>query len=363
MSSRRCPHCSDSLPRVVDAYCPYCRERLDEEPLDYSEGPYSQSTVMGEPLHGLITVDIASRLPAVCVLCGLDADYTVRMRFGCRNMAKKTILAFILGRAFGFIPGFGALSDLVADDFHGERPLSILLPVCHLHVDHGQLALISGKRCGLRQVAISGVHLSFVSAVEDHLKAAWTDVAKQIGGVETTSARILRKQTTARDSADEFEVPSVEIMAGEILKQRGCFISVERGKISSVTGSEQLNDGDLASLINCQSLTNLDLQKSPITDCGMIHIGKIVSLCRLHLGHTSVTANGLVHLRSLQNLHSLDLTGTSILIDDAIEHLETVASLRWLDLRMTPKTEKSAAAIEYLRRRIPHLDFHPGGLP
>ena len=166
-----------------------------------------------------------------------------------------------------------------------------------------------------------------------------------------------------RDSAAEFASSSGELAIVDKFKQLGCFIQKERGSIASIAGSDQLTDDDLSALIDCRSLTYLDLQQSPITDDGMVHIGKIASLTGLHLGYTSVTANGLGHLWSLKNLHSLDLTGTSIVIDDAIDHLQTLTSLRWLDLRMTPKTESSAAAIERLRMRNPYLKFHPAGLP
>ena len=139
-------------------------------------------------------------------------------------------------------------------------------------------------------------------------------------------------------------------------------ICEERGAITSITGSDQLTDDDLPALIIFRSLKELDLQQSPITDDSLVHIGKITTLIRLHLGYTSVTANGLVHIRNLRDLQSLDLTGTSIAIEDAIEHLQALANLRWLDLRMTPKTEASAAAIECLRKRNPLLQFHPLGL-
>lgn len=166
-----------------------------------------------------------------------------------------------------------------------------------------------------------------------------------------------------RDCAAEFALSSGEQTVADKFVNLGCSIQGERGSISSITGSDQLTDDDLKVLIDCQSLSNLDLQRSPITDNGMVHIGKIASLTRLNLGYTSVTANGLMHLRSLNNLHSLDLTGTSIVIDDAINHIQTLASLRWLDLRMTPMTESSKAAIEFLRTRNPNLKFHPLGLP
>jgi hypothetical protein len=203
------------------------------------------------------------------------------------------------------------------------------------------------------------------SAVKFYRTSAVESLVAVAAPLEAGSLMLSRwwKQITARESDAEPASSTVESAIVYNLKQRGCFIREECGTITSITGSDQFTDDDLAALIDCRSLRELDLQRSPITDDGMAYIGKIVSLVRLHLGYTSVTANGLVHLRGLKNLHSLDLTGTSIVIDDAIDHLQTLASLRWLDLRMTPKTEASAAAIKHLRERNPHLSFHPGGLP
>ncbi len=149
----------------------------------------------------------------------------------------------------------------------------------------------------------------------------------------------------------------------ERLTQKGCFLELERGRISRVSASERFTDNDVWVLVYCGSLSYLDLQRSQITDYGMTYIGNIASLRGLHLGHTAVSAKGLAPLQNLTSLRSLDLTGTSIVIDDAVEYIEVLSSLRWLDLRLTPKTEASPSAIEHLRNKNPNLEFHPGGLP
>lgn len=147
------------------------------------------------------------------------------------------------------------------------------------------------------------------------------------------------------------------------LKQKGYYPKLELGRISMVSASDHVTDGDVSALISCRYLTYLDLQGCRITDDAMIYIGNLASLKRLHLGYTGISAKGLAHLRNLKGLRSLDLTGTSIVIDDAMEYLEVMSSLRWLDLRSTPQTEASPSAIERLRNRNPNLKFHPAGLP
>lgn len=147
-----------------------------------------------------------------------------------------------------------------------------------------------------------------------------------------------------------------------LFKSKGCFLAYRGRRIEHIAGSAELQDDDLEKLAVCSALDYLDLQRSPITDAGMPYVGRSKSLTRLHLGYTSVTANGLRHLVPLAKLSSLDLTGTSIQIEDAVEHLQQLRSLRWLDLRMTPKSDASTAAIEELRRQLPRLRFHPLGL-
>jgi hypothetical protein len=156
---------------------------------------------------------------------------------------------------------------------------------------------------------------------------------------------------------------SSEKKIAERLKQKGYYPMLKLGRISMVSASGHVTDSDVSVLISCRYLTYLDLQQSRITDDAMIYIGNLASLKRLHLGYTCISAKGLAHLRNLKRLRSLDLTGTSIVIDDALEYLEVMSSLRWLDLRSTPKTEASPSAIERLKNRNPNLEFHPAGLP
>ena len=165
-------------------------------------------------------------------------------------------------------------------------------------------------------------------------------------------------------SADAVISPSQACMtesATAALKELNCLVEKHNGQVVSVTCS-QISDDHLRHLITCDTLSNLDLQHSRITDVGLVHIGRIRSLKRLHLGHTAVTGPGLRYISSLQNLEALDLTGTGVLIEEAAPHLALLSNLRWLDLRLTPKTEASRAAIDLLRRRLPDLRFHPLGV-
>ena len=49
---RSCPHCGTTLPAVVDAYCPECREDLSATPEEVAAKPTlgEMAEVMGKPL-------------------------------------------------------------------------------------------------------------------------------------------------------------------------------------------------------------------------------------------------------------------------------------------------------------------------
>ncbi len=125
-----------------------------------------------------------------------------------------------------------------------------------------------------------------------------------------------------------------------------------------------MRDEDLARLVERPNLTNLDLQSSEITDDGLAHLATATSLERLHLGHTQVTAAGLRHLVGLKNLTDLDLTGSQVVLEDAVEHLKKMTSLRWLDLRMLRgrSIPTYLDAIDELKAVLPNVSFHHLGL-
>ena len=125
-----------------------------------------------------------------------------------------------------------------------------------------------------------------------------------------------------------------------------------------------MQDKDLARLAQRPDLTNLDLQSSEITDAGLAHLANLNSLKRLHLGHTQVTAAGLRHLVGLDNLTDLDLTGSQVVLEDAVEHLKKMPSLRWLDLRMLRgrSIPTHFDAIDELKAALPNVSFHHLGL-
>jgi Leucine rich repeat len=139
-------------------------------------------------------------------------------------------------------------------------------------------------------------------------------------------------------------------------------VSWENGHVWSISSMYKVGDNDLSQLKLLRELRNLDLQDSHITNDALVHLSGMDSLERIHLGHTKVTSEGLRHFAGLTKLAALDLTGTLVVLDNAVEHLKQFPNLRWLDLRMTPRTKTSAAALAELMRELPDLQFHPAGV-
>ena len=216
-----------------------------------------------------------------------------------------------------------------------------------------QLAAREGRVAIVRRLLEAGASLDIQKA------RGWAAMFKRDSAKRYDGVIVLLKRSTVNPAA-----ALAEIAIAEKLTQRGFDLTQRDGRISRISGCEQLSDNDLIALIECQSLEELDLRCSAITDDGLVHVGRIASLVDLELCDTSVSANGLAHLRNLKNLRSLNLYGTSIVIDDdTVENLLALLSLQWLDLRETPLAKADTSAFEKLRRRNPNLEFHPLGIP
>ncbi|WP_425614282.1 hypothetical protein NA78x_004148 [Anatilimnocola sp. NA78] len=115
-----------------------------------------------------------------------------------------------------------------------------------------------------------------------------------------------------------------------------CFIlgeDVSGGGHCVEFGGGEFNDDDLASLVA---------------------LGQIR---RLSLNRTSVTDRGLIHLRTLLHLRYLSLDETQI-SDEGLKSLHACRCLEWLSLRDTRTTPE---AVQQLRTAIPNLSIMDTG--
>lgn len=168
MSMDECPHCGDPLPAVHDAFCPSCRGSLGDVPA-------ATPTLEPQP-SGKITVDVPTEFPRLCALCGQEAQQFVRITSHRQHAVKKSLLKAIAGG--------GLLGSLIANETFDERPVYLSLPVCAMHISDARLTSITGIPTGSRQVTISGVHPTFVAAVNELLENRWAHLIERTSDAE-----------------------------------------------------------------------------------------------------------------------------------------------------------------------------------
>lgn len=92
-----------------------------------------------------------------------------------------------------------------------------------------------------------------------------------------------------------------------------------------------------------EQITWLDVKDTPLTDEGLVAVGKMKNLTRLRVEKTSISDAGLAHLAELEYLESLNLYGTEV-SDAGLEHLAGLPNLRRLYAWETQISPEGAAA-------------------
>lgn len=109
---------------------------------------------------------------------------------------------------------------------------------------------------------------------------------------------------------------------------------------------------ELRHLAEFRRLTGLALNRTDITDAGLVHVGRLRNLRVLFLDRTPITDAGLSHLRGLNRLVFLSLDGTKI-TDKGLAHIENLTELRDLNLSHTNLTDEG---LKHLAR-LENLDI------
>jgi hypothetical protein len=100
-----------------------------------------------------------------------------------------------------------------------------------------------------------------------------------------------------------------------------------------------------AQLAACHHLTYLNLRAKPEIDDVLEYVARVPSLKKLDLANSAVTDVGLARLKSLPHLEELDLSGCKI-TDALLDQLRGMKCLRSLNLNLTPVTPAAVARIE-----------------
>jgi hypothetical protein len=104
---------------------------------------------------------------------------------------------------------------------------------------------------------------------------------------------------------------------------------------------------DVVYLQRLNGLEWLALNRSSITDSGILHVASIGNLRALRIEDTQVTDSGLVHLQKLKRLEVLSLKRTSV-TGSGVKHLAGIPKLRHLDLTGTLVDDNALADLKGL---------------
>ncbi len=126
---------------------------------------------------------------------------------------------------------------------------------------------------------------------------------------------------------------------------------------SAVNLRDTFGDSEIEKLVPLgESLVDLNLARTQVTDAGLATLGKMVSLKRLRLENTKVGDEGLKHLVNLGDLEYLNLYGTGV-TNDGIASLSKLKGLKKLFVWETGVTREAA---EKLAEEVPGLSINLG---
>jgi hypothetical protein len=116
----------------------------------------------------------------------------------------------------------------------------------------------------------------------------------------------------------------------------------------------QVTDAGMLYLQTFSRLTILELDSTRVTDLGLASLKGLTALRVLTLYDTQITDTGLVHLRNLKGLRQLDLGKTHV-TDEGLSNLAGFGALERLNLEGTHATKDG---IERLKRALPNAEVH-----
>ena len=178
-----CPHCHEPLPPILDAFCTYCRERIDEPPgndIDVESSSLLPPRDMSE-LTAELRIDSEIELPTICVLCGKDGERFQNFRIHRKHEVRKFLVLNLAGNiirnlGMGKIVG-RTIGNLLADEAFDERPLDLRLPICFDHEMQDLSMVLDAKLVGgksrARSAIVGKLHPSFVEAAKHFISKRW----------------------------------------------------------------------------------------------------------------------------------------------------------------------------------------------
>lgn len=143
--------------------------------------------------------------------------------------------------------------------------------------------------------------------------------------------------TAAREKA---AIEAIERLGGHVFRDVRSGQAVE----IKLEGVAKLNDGALAQVAEFSALTDLSLERSPVSGEDLRPLANLNCLEWLNLWKSGIDDAGLAHLAGLHTLQQLPVGGTRI-TDDGLAHLGQLRQLAYLGLRDTAVTDAGVARL------------------
>ena len=141
--------------------------------------------------------------------------------------------------------------------------------------------------------------------------------------------------------------PWLDKRLGRTVKEiRGLGLTLEYDDLGPVP--TELCDGDLACVAAFPGLRFVELQKSKITDAGLIHLQGLRNLEHLNLKDTAISDEGLRHLAGLTGLKQLDLERTRIR-GPGLAHFAKCPNLTEIRLSLDDRLESDLDSLNQLQ--------------
>ena len=112
----------------------------------------------------------------------------------------------------------------------------------------------------------------------------------------------------------------------------------------------KVTDAGLAELVNCRSLTHLELNGTKVGDAGLAKIVGCQSLTYLRVEDTKITDAGLVHLAKLPQLETLWIGENEGVTDEGLKAIGRLVNLTVLDLMSTKISREGLAQLSGLKK-------------
>lgn len=187
---------------------------------------------------------------------------------------------------------------------------------------------------------------------------AWRALARA-ALVELCSSANPQAARAAREATRDVERQIVALASAEltefgahVMPQRPNNTETARDNVINVQIGQGWRGGDsrLSLLVDLGGVPWLSLENAPVSDAGLVHVGKLAKLERLYLGSSRVRGNGFRELASLSQLKYLSLK--QLPIDDAkLATLPELPALQDLGLDYTRITNDGLAHLS----RYPQL--------